>query len=120
MATVSSPASGPIHLKTRDVTAASYPAAAALQARGEGPGHLLVWFSGGPTADDLRELERRGARVVGSAPDGGVTISSDQPISFAGLVVEWSGPLRPNMLSYRSSARSKTRYWLQMNADERG
>jgi hypothetical protein len=93
MAAVSSHASGPIHLKTRDLTANGYPAAEALQAPGQGPGHLLVQFSGGPTADDLQELERRGARVVGSAPDGGITISTDQPISLAGLAVEWSGPL---------------------------
>ena len=93
MAAVSSYASGPIHLKTRDLTAASYPAAEALQASWRGPGHLLVQFSVGPTADDLLEIQRRGALVVGSAPDGGITISSDQPISFAGLAVEWSGPL---------------------------
>jgi hypothetical protein len=93
MATASSQAGGPIHLKTRNLTANSYPAAEALQVPGQGPGHLLVQFSGGPSADDLRELERRGARVVGSAPDGGITISTDQPISLAGLAVEWSGPL---------------------------
>src|ERR1700721_1925828 len=86
-------ASGPIHLKTRDLTAASYPAAEALQSAGQGPGHLLVQFATGPTADDLQELQRRGARVVGAAPDGGITISTDQPISLAGLAVEWSGPL---------------------------
>src|ERR1035438_4926828 len=80
MTAISSHASGPIHLKTRDLTANGYPAAEALQAPGQGPGHLLVQFSGGPTADDLQELERRGARVVGSAPDGGITISTDQPI----------------------------------------
>ena len=93
MAALSSYASGPIHLKTRNLTAASYPAVEALQASPQGPGHLLVQFAGGPSVDDLRELERRGARVVGSAPDGGVTISADQPISLAGLAVEWSGPL---------------------------
>lgn len=93
MAALSGFASGPIHLKTRDVTAASYPAAEALQAPSQGPGHLLVQFAGGPNADDLRELQRRGALVVGSAPDGGVTISADRPISVAGLAVEWSGPL---------------------------
>jgi hypothetical protein len=93
MAVVASEASGPIHLKTRDLTVASYPAAEALQAPGQGSGHLLVQFSTGPTVDDLLELQRRGARVVGSAPDGGITISSDQPISFEGLAVEWSGPL---------------------------
>jgi len=93
MAAVSTYGSGPIHLKTRNLTAASYPAAEALQAHGQGPRHLLVQFSSGPTADDLRELERRGARIVGSAPDGGITISSDQPISLAGLAIAWSGPL---------------------------
>ena len=93
LAAVSSFASGPIHLKTRDLTAASYPAAEALQAPLQGPGHLLVQFAGGPSADDLQELERRGVRIVGSAPDGGITISADQPISLAGLAVEWSGPL---------------------------
>lgn len=93
MAAVLGHASGPIHLKTRNLTAASYPAAEALQAFSPGPGHLLVQFAVGPSADDLRELERRGARIVGSAPDGGITISADQPISLAGLAVEWSGPL---------------------------
>jgi len=93
MAGLSSQASGPIHLKTRDLTPSSYPAAEALRAPGQGTGHLLVHFNGGPTADDLLELQRRGARVVGSAPDGGITISADRPISFAGLAVEWSGPL---------------------------
>jgi hypothetical protein len=53
----------------------------------------LVQFAGGPSANDLRELQRRGALVVGSAPDGGITISADRPISLAGLAVEWSGPL---------------------------
>jgi len=93
MATASARASGPIHLKTRDLTAASYPAAEALQSAGQGPGHLLVQFSVGPTAGDLLELQRRGALVVGSAPAGGVTISTDRPISFAGLAVAWSGPM---------------------------
>ncbi len=93
MAALASFASGPIHLKTRDLTAASYPAAEALQAPSQGPGHLLVQFAGGPSANDLRELQRRGALVVGSAPDGGITISADRPISLAGLAVEWSGPL---------------------------
>src|ERR1035438_10448840 len=93
MAALSSYASGPIHLKTRNLTASSYPAVEALQASPQGPRHLLVQFAGGPSGHDLRELERRAARVVGSAPDGGVTISADQPISLAGLAVEWSGPL---------------------------
>ncbi len=95
MSAVSSQASGPIHLKTRDLTAASYPAAEALQAAGLGPGHFLVQFSAGPTAADLQELQRRGALVVGSAPSGGITISTLQPISLAGLAIEWSGPLQP-------------------------
>jgi hypothetical protein len=43
--------------------------------------------------DDLLELQRRGALVVGSAPAGGITISADRPISLAGLAVAWSGPL---------------------------
>ena len=90
---VSSPASGPIHLKTRDVSANCYPAAEDLRVSGPGPGHLLVQFSNRPTADDLRELEQRGAHVVGSAPDGGITISVEAPISLAGLAIEWSGPL---------------------------
>lgn len=93
MAAASVRASGPIHLKTRDVTAASYPAAEGLQSAARGPGHLLVQFSVGPTTDDLLELQRRGALVVGSAPDRGITISANQPISFAGLAVAWSGPL---------------------------
>jgi len=93
MAALSTSASGPIHLKTRNLTAASYPAAEALQASSPGPGHLLVQFAVGPSVDDLRELERRGARIVGSAPDGGITISADQPISLDGLAVEWAGPL---------------------------
>lgn len=95
LATVSGRASGPIHLKTRDLTAASYPAVEALQTAVQLPGHLLVQFSAGPTLNDLQELQRRGAVVVGSAPDGGITISIDQPISLAGLPVEWSGPLLP-------------------------
>ena len=93
IAAASARASGPIHLKTRDVTAASYPAVEALQTAGQGPGHLLLQFSVGPTMDDLLELQRRGALVVGSAPAGGITISADRPISLAGLAVAWSGPL---------------------------
>lgn len=93
LSTVCSPASGPIHLKTRNLTPNGYPAAEALRAPARGPGHLLVQFAGGPTAEDLRELERRGARVIGSAPDGGITISAGEPISLAGLPVEWSAPL---------------------------
>jgi hypothetical protein len=93
LAAASALANGPIHLKTRDLTASSYPAAETLQMGFVGPAHLLVQFSQGPSPADLQELERRGARVVGSAPDGGVTISISQPISFAGLAVEWSGPL---------------------------
>jgi hypothetical protein len=88
-------AGGPIHLKTRNLTAASYPAADALQAARHGPGHLLVQFAGVPRAEDLQELRRRGARVVGAAPDGGVTISAFQPISLDGLGVQWAGPLLP-------------------------
>src|SRR5579862_7390421 len=82
---------GPIHLKTRDLTAGSEPAVRALQAPGPGSRHLLVQLSRAPAAADLLELRRRGARVVGSAPDGGITISIDQPISFDGLPVEWAG-----------------------------
>ncbi len=84
---------GPIHLKTRDLTAGSDPAVRALQAAGPGSSHLLVQLSRAPVAADLLELRRRGARVVGSAPDGGITISIDQPISFDGLPVEWAAPL---------------------------
>ncbi len=88
-------ASGPIHLKTRNLTAADYPAAAALQAATQGPGHLLVQFTGAPQASDVLELERRGARVVGAAPDDGLTISVGQPISLEGLAIQWAGPLLP-------------------------
>lgn len=95
LAAASTSSTGPIHLKTRNLTASSYPAAEALEAPGPSSGHLLVQFSTGPTAADLLELERRGARVVGSAPDGGVTISVDQPVSLDGLAVAWSGPLQP-------------------------
>jgi hypothetical protein len=92
IAAPSSSASGPIHLKTRDLAGNTY-VAEALEAHPNGPGHLLVQFTSGPTVDDLRELERRGARVVGSAPDGGITISADHPLSLAGLAIKWSGPL---------------------------
>ena len=96
-----------IHLKTRNLTAASYPAAEALQAARQGPGHLLVQFGGVPRAEDLQELRRRGARVVGSAPDGGVTISADRPISLDGMGVQWAGPLLPrDKLSPRLSAEA--------------
>src|ERR1700691_510288 len=95
IAAASAHASGPIHLKTRDLTAASYPAVEGLETAGQGPGHPLVQFSAGPSADDLQELQRRGARVVGAAPDGGIAVSTDRRISFAGLAVEWSGPLLP-------------------------
>src|SRR5271168_2542435 len=78
-------AGGPIHLKTRDLTAADYPTAEALGLGAEGPGHLLVQFIGTPQPGNVRELERRGARVVGAAPDNGLTISVDQPISLEGL-----------------------------------
>src|ERR1700722_8063303 len=82
-------ASGPIHLKTRNLTAADYPAAEAVHAATHGPGHLLVQFTGAPQPDDVLELERRGALVVGAAPEGGLTISVDQPISLDGLAVQW-------------------------------
>jgi hypothetical protein len=94
MAAASTSATGPIHLKTRNLTASSYPAVEALEAPGQVSGHFLVQFSSGPTAADLQELQRRGARVVGSAPDGGVTISVDQAVSLDGLAVAWSGPLQ--------------------------
>ena len=95
LASLSAWASGPIHLKTRDLTAADYPATEALGLAVQGPGHLLVQFTGTPQASDVLELERRGARVVGAAPDDGLTISVDQPISLEGLAVQWAGPLLP-------------------------
>jgi hypothetical protein len=95
LASLTAWASGPIHLKTRNLTAADYPAAEALGPVAQGPGHLLVQFTGTPQASDVRELERRGARVVGAAPDGGLTISVDQPISLEGLAVKWAGLLLP-------------------------
>jgi hypothetical protein len=88
-------AAGPIHLKTRNLTSASYPAAQALHAVPRGPGHLLVQFARTPGADTIRELRRRGATIVGSAPDGGLTISTGQTISLEGLDVQWAGPLLP-------------------------
>jgi hypothetical protein len=88
-------ASEPIHLKTRNLTAADYPASEALRLAAQGPGHLLVQFTGTPQASDVRELERRGARVVGAAPERGLTISVDQPISLEGLAIQWAGPLLP-------------------------
>ena len=93
MGAAASSASGPIHLKTRDLTAKSYPASQALQIPGRASGHLLLQFSAGPAAKDLIELKRRGARIVGSVPDGGIIISLDAPISLDGLPVEWSGPM---------------------------
>lgn len=84
---------GPIHLKTRNLTAGSYPDAAALQTVGQGPGHLLVQFTNMPRAEDLWELRRRGARIIGAAPDGGITISVRQPVSLEGLDVQWAAPL---------------------------
>ena len=95
LASLTAWASGPIHLKTRNLTAADYPAAEALGPVAQGPGHLLVQFTGTPQASDVRELERRGARVVGAAPEGGLTIFVHQPISLEGLAVEWAGPLLP-------------------------
>ena len=86
-------ATGPLHLKTRDITPASYPATEVLVSPAYGPGHLLVQFSAEPTMEDLWELQRRGVRVVGSVPDGGIAVSSDQPFFLAGLPVEWAGPL---------------------------
>ncbi|MFN7998738.1 MAG: matrixin family metalloprotease [Bryobacteraceae bacterium] len=86
-------AAGPIHLKTRDLTAAGYSAVQSLHAGEREPGHLLVQFVQPPRAEDLRELQRRGIRVVGAAPDGGITISMDHPASLDGLGVQWAGPL---------------------------
>jgi hypothetical protein len=84
-----------IHLKTRYLTESSYPASQALTAAGQRSRHLLVQFADVPGADTLRELRRRGARVVGAAPDGGLTISVGRPISLDNLGIQWAGPLLP-------------------------
>jgi Matrixin len=84
---------GPIHLKTRDLTAAAYPATQSLGTVKQGPGHVLVQFTGVARADTIRELRRRGARIVAAAPDGGLTISLARPTSLDGLGIAWSGPL---------------------------
>ena len=88
-------ASGPIHLKTRNLTEADYPDAGALGLAAQGPGHLLVQFTGTPRPSDVQELERRGARVIGAAPEAGLTISVDRPISLEGLAIQWAGRLLP-------------------------
>jgi len=82
-------ASGPIHLKTRNLTANGYPAAEALRGAGQSPGHLLVQLSGAPRPEDLRELQRRGVRVVGSAPDGELRFRPITPSRWTGC--RWSG-----------------------------
>lgn len=89
-------ADGTIHLKTRNVNVAGPPAAKVLDTSSRVAGHLLVQFGGIPRAESLRELERRGARIVGSAPAGGITISIGRPVSMEGLDVEWAGPLLPS------------------------
>lgn len=81
-----------IHMKTRYLTQNSYPAVEALTTGGQ-RGHLLVQFAKTPGADTLRELRRRGARIVGAAPDGGLTISASRPVSLDQLGIEWAGPL---------------------------
>jgi hypothetical protein len=88
-------ADGPIHLKTRNLTAAAYPVAEVVQSAGYGPGHLVLQFSGTPQAGDIQQLEQRGAQIVGTAPDDGLVISVSQPVSLDGLAIQWAGPLLP-------------------------
>ncbi len=89
-------ADGPIHLKTRNLTAAAYPVAEVVQIR------RLRARSSGAAIQRYTASRRypatgvqRGAQIVGTAPDDGLVISVSQPVSLDGLAIQWAGPLLP-------------------------
>jgi hypothetical protein len=58
-----------------------------------GRSHLILQFRHAVNEQMLQELNRRGAYVVGSVPDFGLTLTVPDDFSVEGLDVEWAGRL---------------------------
>jgi len=59
--------------------------AAAVKRRYPDRRHLLLEFAERPSAEQLREIEQRGARLLGYVPDGGFMVSLPEGVSLEGL-----------------------------------
>ncbi len=58
--------------------------------------HRILQFEYPPTADQILELQKRGAVVVGYVPLNGLAIRAREQMSLDGLGVRWSGRLLPS------------------------
>jgi hypothetical protein len=76
-----------IRLKSRTIDTAE---ARSTDVRGA---HLILQFNSWPGRETLRELERRGVRVLEYVPDSALLVSSDSSPHLEGLGVRWAGPL---------------------------
>lgn len=68
--------------------------AAAPRRRNPVRSHVVVQFQEPPRAEQIEELERRGATVVGYLPEFGLVLSAENYTSFGGLGLRWAGRLR--------------------------
>src|ERR1039458_9282082 len=58
-----------------------------------GRSHLVLQFRHAVNDEIVRELNRRGAFVVGAVPDFGVAVSAQDDFSLEGLDLVWAGRL---------------------------
>src|SRR5579863_4360341 len=58
-----------------------------------GRSHLILQFHSAVSDDIVRELNGRGAFVVGALPDFGLTVSAPDDFSLQGIDVAWAGRL---------------------------
>jgi hypothetical protein len=59
-----------------------------------GRSHLILQFHKAVSDDLVRELNQRGAFVVGAVPDFGVTVSVPDDLSLEGMDIVWAGRMQ--------------------------
>jgi hypothetical protein len=79
----------------RDADPRTSAADAPQKTRSAGRSHRIVQFADTPVADQLTELQNRGATILSYIPDFAYSISAADDASFDGLNVSWVGHLRP-------------------------
>ncbi len=91
-----SAAERPLYLKTRTITADAKPQESRVGPSRQlfaGRKHMLVQFREAPRAEGVKELEQRGAAVLGYVPDYGFLVSVPEGASLEGLNLALAAPL---------------------------
>ena len=90
-------AEDPLHLKTRRLETtedlADYMAQPGKR-RASSRSHILLQFRRAPQAEQLAELQRRGATILDYVPDYGFLIAAEGEPRLEGLDLRWAGRLR--------------------------